>query len=138
MSLKNKLLGMYNSQFKKYTSPKEYITLETSNSANEEEFEIYGNRLANWLIDRLKIYHTANQLAKGEALELGCGIDRLVKPASMSFKSLAGVDFSSKMLDEAKLYLRDIKNISLYENNGQDLNIFSDNSFNYVYSSGVI
>lgn len=135
--LKDILLKTYSKNFEENATGKEYVTLEANNANSEAEFAIYGNRLLGWMVDRLKVYD-ANLLYKGSALEIGCGMGRLMKPASMYFKWITGVDMSSKILDEAKEYLADIPNKSLYENNGEDLSIFNNNSFEYIYSGGVM
>ncbi len=135
--LKDKLLKTYGKNFNNNTTGKEYVTLESDNSSDNAEFSIYGNRLLGWMVDRLKLYD-GKLLYKGSALEIGCGMGRLMKPASVYFKWITGIDMSHKILNEAEEYLKDIPNKSLYENNGEDLSVFNDNSFEYIYSGGVI
>jgi SAM-dependent methyltransferase len=127
----------YLNTFENKPTAKEYVTLEGSNSNDPSEFAIYGNRLANWLADRLKKF-SCSSIYKGEILEIGCGMGRIMKPLSIRFKKVYGVDISASILQEAQEYLRDIPNVSLHENDGKSLALFADASFDYVLSAGVL
>lgn len=138
-TVKENLLTTYNSTFfeGKKPTPKEYVTLEQENSNNHAEFAIYGNRLVHFLTKKIEMF-SYELISKGNILEIGCGIGRLLKPLSVHFKWATGVDISADILNEAKKYLRDTPNISLYENDGQSLKVFEDNTFEYVLTAGVI
>lgn len=69
-----------------------------------------------------------------KTLELGCGIGRLTKLMAFKCKQVVGVDFSPEMIEQGKLYLASIPNVSLFINNGKDLKLFQDNSFDFLYS----
>lgn len=72
-------------------------------------------------------------------LDVGCGLGRIMKPFSKHFKEVVGVDINSKILEAAKFYL-DIdssQNMKLVNNDGRNLP-FEENTFDYVYSGGVL
>ena len=70
-------------------------------------------------------------------LEIGCGIGRLLIPMSKIFGEVIGVDVSPEMIRIGKEYTKNISNCKLFENNGRDLSMFSDNSFDFCYSHFV-
>lgn len=135
---KEELAKNYTNTFKKKPTGKEYVTLEQDNAGDDAEFAIYGNRLVNWLANRYRLNTGEREIDKGTILEIGCGMGRLMKPLSIHFKWVTGIDISAEILKEAEEYLRDIPNKSLFENDGKTLNLFADNSFDFVLTSGVL
>jgi ubiquinone/menaquinone biosynthesis C-methylase UbiE len=71
---------------------------------------------------------------KWKVLDLGCGIGRLTKLMASQCEEITGVDFSPEMIEQAKMYLASISNVKLFVNNGIDLSLFEDGSFDFVYS----
>lgn len=72
------------------------------------------------------------------ALEVGCGIGRLMKPMSERFDRVIGLDFSSRMLESSKHYLKDFPNTEtrLIE---EDYRFpVEDHSVDFVYSMIVL
>ena len=68
------------------------------------------------------------------ALELGCGVGRLMRPAAQVFKRVIGVDVSQAALTQATKLLSDLQNKELILGNGIDLSAISDASIDYAYS----
>lgn len=71
-------------------------------------------------------------------LEIGCGVGRLLKPASKVFKQVIGVDVSDEALKKAEDFLRDKTNILLINNSGSDLSQLSERSIDVVASFASI
>lgn len=71
------------------------------------------------------------------ALEIGCGPGRLMKPLSRNFGEIHGVDVSDEMVRLARERLRAIPHAHVHSTNGSSLNIFADESFDFVYSYAV-
>lgn len=68
---------------------------------------------------------------------MGCGIGRVEKFLAPHCKKLYGVDVSGKMIKQAKKRVN-IKNVYFHENNGRDLSIFSDETFDFIFSVIVL
>jgi SAM-dependent methyltransferase len=71
------------------------------------------------------------------ALEIGCGPGRLMKPLSRHFGEINGVDVSDEMIRLARERLRGIPHAHVHATNGASLALFSDESFDFVYSYAV-
>jgi ubiquinone/menaquinone biosynthesis C-methylase UbiE len=67
-------------------------------------------------------------------LDLGCGYGRIARHVHQLVGSYTGVDFSTEMITKAKEFHKDCEKISFFNNNGKDLSIFPDNTFDIVYS----
>ena len=74
---------------------------------------------------------------RDSALEIGCGPGRLMFPMSRHFQRIDGVDISDEMVRLARERLRRAPNAFPQHNSGQDLAMFSDESFDLVYSYAV-
>jgi SAM-dependent methyltransferase len=68
------------------------------------------------------------------ALEIGCGIGRLLKPLVDRVKEAHGVDASGEMIALARDYLRGVDRVHVYENGGTSLDQFGDETFDFVFS----
>ncbi len=71
---------------------------------------------------------------KGKALDFGCGVGRLTQALATHFDEVTGVDISASMLEGAKKFNRFGDKCKYYLNTSNDLHIFSDNEFNFIYS----
>jgi len=69
-----------------------------------------------------------------KVLEIGSGIGRILIPMSEIFGEVIGVDISSKIVEIAQKYIKDILNCKIIQNNGKDLSLFSDDYFDFCYS----
>jgi len=74
---------------------------------------------------------------KSAALEIGCGPGRLMRPMSRHFAEIHGVDVSDEMVRLARERLRDTPNAYPHHGSGAGLELFTDNSFDFVYSYAV-
>jgi SAM-dependent methyltransferase len=72
-----------------------------------------------------------------EALEIGCGPGRLLKPLSSAFRKVHGIDISEEMLRRAESYLAGIPNVALHHAKRSDLSHFADQSVDFIYSYAV-
>jgi SAM-dependent methyltransferase len=69
-----------------------------------------------------------------DALEVGCGIGRLMAPVSSRVRSVIGVDVSPGMIAAATRRLAELSNTSVLVTSGQDLSAFGGGSMDLVYS----
>lgn len=101
---------------------------------SDEDFWQSGKIEADIVSNYFKTYSTHFNEIEGKVLEIGCGIGRCLIPISENFKEAYGIDVSDKMISIAKKNIGSRKDIQVFENNGQDLNMFEDNFFNLCYS----
>ncbi|HXX15507.1 MAG TPA: methyltransferase domain-containing protein [Candidatus Eremiobacteraceae bacterium] len=71
----------------------------------------------------------------GRALDFGCGAGRLSKSLRCYFGQVYGVDISEEMVRLARGYVRDC---TFLLNQTDDLKLFQDNFFDFIYSSIVL
>jgi SAM-dependent methyltransferase len=70
-------------------------------------------------------------------LELGCGAGRMTVAFSSIFGYVDAVDISAEMIARAKDSVRDCRNVAFHVTNGADLSMFSDGTFDFVFSALV-
>jgi SAM-dependent methyltransferase len=77
--------------------------------------------------------------AAGEmrALEIGCGAGRMTQSLGRIFGRVDAVDISSEMIGQARSALSRHDNIQFHVNNGVDLSMFEDDSFDFALSAIV-
>ncbi|HEY0747709.1 MAG TPA: class I SAM-dependent methyltransferase [Steroidobacteraceae bacterium] len=69
-----------------------------------------------------------------DALEVGCGIGRLMVPLCSRVRSVVGTDVSAGMISAATRRLAGLANASVQVTTGQDLSEFGSGSIDLVYS----
>jgi SAM-dependent methyltransferase len=69
-----------------------------------------------------------------DALEIGCGIGRLMLPLASHVRSVVGVDVSPGMISAATRRLKGLSNASVQLTTGQNLSEFGSESMDLVYS----
>jgi SAM-dependent methyltransferase len=72
------------------------------------------------------------------ALDFGCGVGRLTHALAERFDRCDGVDISAAMLDIARRHCRRPDRCTFHRNVSEDLAIFDDASFTFVYSTLVL
>ncbi|MGB9605922.1 MAG: class I SAM-dependent methyltransferase, partial [Bryobacteraceae bacterium] len=103
---------------------------------DDEEFFASGLELAQGLERELKRLPPGNPRAR-RALEIGCGLGRLMLPMARSFGEIHGVDVSDEMVRMAREKLAHIPHAHVHLTGGADLAAFADESFDFVYSYAV-
>ena len=71
------------------------------------------------------------------ALEIGCGVGRVMLPMSTRFGEIHGVDISEEMIRQARQQLAATANAYVQATSGADLAALADVSFDFVYSYAV-
>lgn len=77
-------------------------------------------------------------LARGRALDFGCGVGRLTQALCLYFDECCGVDIAPSMIELAAKYNRHASRCRYFLNTADDLRLFDDESFDFVYSSLVL
>jgi len=97
---------------------------------NWEEFWKSGEILAERFLAESGIHFTGAE----RVLEIGCGIGRMTRYFGRRFGEVYGIDVSPEMIAQARNNLSEYKNVSLHVGNGHDLEGFSDDFFDFVFS----
>ena len=79
------------------------------------------------ILDGIKLEHAAT------ALEIGCGVGRLMRPLANRLTQINGVDIAPSMIAKGRTLLSDLPNARLEVTDGE-LGIFPDDSHDFVYS----
>ncbi len=104
---------------------------------DDDEFFASGAGLAKGLERELKWLPARANRRAWRALEIGCGLGRLMRPLSGNFGEIHGVDVSDEMVRLAREKLQGIPHAHVHLNRGADLAAFADESFEFVYSYAV-
>lgn len=75
---------------------------------------------------------------KQVALEVGCGVGRLLRPACRHFSKVIGLDVSKEALENARRLLEDLDNFELLQGNGIDFSPLENGSIDFVYSFAAL
>lgn len=77
-------------------------------------------------------------VSRRRALDFGCGVGRLTQALCRYFDECCGVDIAPSMIEAAKRYNRYGTKCSYYVNDTDNLSLFADNSFTFIYSILVL
>lgn len=72
------------------------------------------------------------------ALDFGCGVGRLTQALATRFESVCGVDIAQSMIELAREYNRHGERCQYFHNTADDLRIFDDGSFDFVFTLRVL
>ena len=102
--------------------------------ASDEEMWRVGQRDFDLITQGLSFEDPANLTA----LEIGCGVGRLLRAAAARFGSVVGVDVSEQAVKEAKRLLADQARIAVVLGNGSDLSAIPSGAIDFVYSFAAL
>ncbi len=71
------------------------------------------------------------------ALEIGCGPGRLLRPMSVHFQEIHGIDIADEMVGRARANLASVPHAHVHHAEQSDLRAFADGYFDFVYSYAV-
>lgn len=77
-------------------------------------------------------------VARGDALDFGCGVGRLTLALGAHFPRVVGVDIADSMIARAREYNTLGSRVRYEVNTCDDLSLFPDETFDFVYSSIVL
>lgn len=102
---------------------------------DKEEFFQTGVEEINTLMADIGKYD--NKVLKGKMLDFGCGVGRLTLAFSKYFYNCIGIDISPTMIELANRF-KTASNCEYILNEKDDLSIFDDNTFDFVFSVIVL
>ena len=77
-------------------------------------------------------------ISKKKALDFGCGVGRLTQALANYFDLVYGVDIAPSMIELAEKYNKYGKKCRYFLNEVDDLTMFSDNNFDFIYTNLVL
>ncbi len=98
-----------------------------------DEFFATGEREITVVMDYLGTLDV--ELAYDRALDFGCGVGRLSQALAAHFDEVVGVDIAPSMIELAKKYNRQGGRCTFVLNESDDLELFDDGLFDFIYSS---
>jgi SAM-dependent methyltransferase len=72
------------------------------------------------------------------ALDFGCGVGRLTRALAARFREVCGVDISRAMIGKARELNQHVPNCRFLLNEADNLSLFADSHFAFIYSSIVL
>ena len=100
------------------------------------EFLRTGDREITWVMESAT--HLGYPLQRDSALDFGCGLGRLTRALAKYFQQCYGVDVSEGMISQARDLHRSVPNCTFVTNAAAHLGIFSDDSFDLIYTNIVL
>jgi ubiquinone/menaquinone biosynthesis C-methylase UbiE len=77
-------------------------------------------------------------VARGRALDFGCGVGRLTRALGKRYQTAVGVDIAEAMIAQARQLNEAFPHCEFLVNNAPDLHRFETDSFDFVYSNIVL
>jgi ubiquinone/menaquinone biosynthesis C-methylase UbiE len=75
---------------------------------------------------------------RGRALDFGCGIGRLTQALAQHFQTIVGIDIAPSLIRQANEYNRVPDRCRYVLNSRDDLSVFGDREFDFVFSTIVL
>jgi len=95
-----------------------------------EEFWKWGGILVDRFLDESGIEFTGQE----SMLEIGCGIGKMTRAFAGRFGSVAALDVSSEMVEQARVNAGNAGNVTFVVGNGADLQTFENDAFDFVFT----
>ena len=102
------------------------------NRWNPQEFFATGAREIESVLEHVDSLPVT--LERGRALDFGCGVGRLTQALAPHFAEVCGVDIAPSMLELARQYNRFGEKCRYVLNDADDLGLFPDDHFDFVFS----
>lgn len=109
---------------------------KTDGRWDKPEFLATGAAEIAWLISDLS--EKGIEVRRGRCLDFGCGVGRLSQALSEVFDRCDGVDISDTMVRQAREWNQHPDRCFYHVNDRPDLSLFSDGSFDLIYSNIVL
>jgi 2-polyprenyl-3-methyl-5-hydroxy-6-metoxy-1,4-benzoquinol methylase len=106
------------------------------NRWDPEEFFGVGQREIDQALSQLDAMHIP--LQRRRALDFGCAVGRLTQALCRHFELVDGVDIAPSMIDLARRYNQYGDRCHYHVNGVDNLSLFPDNCFDFIYSRLVL
>ena len=111
-----------------------YIATERAEWSDEEFFASGRAELAEQILNDMENVCQGRDPKAMRVLEIGCGAGRVTRALANVFGEVHGVDVSGEMVALAREGLRDLPNVTIYQNYGLDLAVVPDAPFDFAFS----
>ena len=101
-----------------------------------DEFFATGRHEIRNVLDSVQAHN--GSVPNGRALDFGCGVGRLSQALCLHFDEVTGVDIAPAMLEQANKFNRFPGKCTYVLNEREDLQMFEDRTFSFVYTSLVL
>lgn len=112
-----------------------WAVLSDNKNWNNDEFFKTGYTEIDKIFKEVKRLNIIIPINK--ALDFGCGVGRITQALGKKFNTVIGVDISETMIKQANVYNK-FDNIEFILNEKEDLSLFNDNEFDFIYSNIVL
>lgn len=85
-----------------------------------------------------KVEAMGTKISYGRALDFGCGVGRLTQALAARFEEVHGVDIAPSMIEAARRFNQFGEKCTYHLNKRNDLSLFPDNHFDFIYSVIVL
>lgn len=100
--------------------------------------EFYQTGKDNLSHDLRLIDQAGIRIGSGAALDFGCGLGRMTQPMAAVFSPCYGIDISAEMIARARACNMHGDRCRYVVNTRDDLGVFDNGSFSFVYSNNVL
>jgi SAM-dependent methyltransferase len=101
-----------------------------------EEFFQTGFTEVEWVLERLDQLQLPRR--RESLLDFGCGVGRLTRAFASHFRRCVGLDISEGMIRQAQVHNAHLPNCQFLVNDCPDLQVFTGNSFDMIYTNLVL
>lgn len=101
-----------------------------------DEFFKTGIQEIDIVMEHVRSIHIDNQHRK--ALDFGCGVGRLTQALTNHYDEVYGIDIAPSMIELANKYNKYIDKCYYILNGSNDLKLFGDDNFDFIYSKLVL
>jgi SAM-dependent methyltransferase len=119
------------------TNARHYIATSQSTWSDDAFFRSGRAEIEDIVVNHIDEICAGRRAAEMRVLEIGCGAGRMTKSLGQIFGHVDAVDISSEMIAQARAALSGHANIQFHANNGVDLSMFADESFDFALSAIV-
>jgi len=119
------------------TNARHYVATGRNEWSDEAFFQSGHAEIQAIVLNQIDQICVGRRAADMRVLEIGCGAGRMTQSLSEIFGRVDAVDISSEMIAQARTGLNGRSNVQFHVNNGVDLSLFADDSFDFALSAIV-
>jgi ubiquinone/menaquinone biosynthesis C-methylase UbiE len=111
-----------------------FVATGNENWSDEQFFESGERTVAEEILTDMTNICQGKPPKEMRVLEIGCGAARVTRALAKLFGEVHAVDVSGEMVERARQALRSFSNAFVYQNNGKDLSVIPELSFDFAFS----